>query len=309
MPTARVTAKGTPYTQTDFTPPGGELSLYGMPDGLVGAANVPTILYCHGATGAYNQFTTAGWDKFREAIIDAGWAWIESTGYSGTNWGNPQSIAGYKTAYNYAASNLISVGTLVVLGRSMGGLSGSYLALKDPDISPLVDGLLINSGVQDLYQMTFGPNGATDGTQTAVKNAYGLAADLSDFDAKTSAYDPMKFDTALYAGKKVFWTVGDVDTIVPPPLHGIAQRNRVGHNPAYSQFDVLVGGGHGSGPTGTYDRVLPMLAFLEFVQGKTKGRISQVKGRTSAGTRTVGAIYAHSGGARKAISLDKLATA
>lgn len=307
MPTARITAQGTTYTQTDFTPPGGELSLYGIADNRIDAANVPTILYCHGATGAYNQFTESRWDKFRDAIIDAGWAWIESTGYSGTNWGNPQSIAGYKAAYNHAAANFINVGTLVVLGRSMGGLSGSYLALKDPDIAPLVDGLIINSGVQDLYQMTFGPNGATDGTQTAVKAAYGLAADLSDFDAKTSAYDPMKFDAALYAGKKVFWTVGDKDAVVVPSLQGIKQRNRVAHNPAYSILDVLVDGGHGSGATGTYDRVTQMMSFLEIAQGKTKGRITQVKAKTSAGTRTIGGIYAFNGGKRKTIDISRLA--
>lgn len=304
--TARITASGAPYTQTDFTPPGGDLSLYGVADSRIGAENVPTILYCHGATGGYNQFTESRWTLFRDAIIDAGWAWIEGTGYSGTNWGNPQSIAAYKAAYNHAAANFIDVGALVILGRSMGGMAASSLALKDPDISPLVDGLIINSGVQDLYQMTFGPSGAADGTQSAVRNAYGLAVDLSDFDAKTAAYDPMKFDPAVYANKRVFWTVGDQDPIVVPTLQGIKQRDRVGRNPLYSDLDVLVGGTHGSGPSGTYDRVNQMMAFLDVVTGNVSGPVAAVQGGLGGASKPVGKIITQSGGSRSSINMAKL---
>lgn len=298
------TTAGTPFTVASFTPPGGHQSVYGIPDSRIGQAETPTILYCHGAEGAYNQFTESRWINFRYALMDAGWAFIEGSG-AGNNWGNQAGIDSYKTTYNHAAANYINVGKLVVLGRSMGGLAGTHLAVKDPDMAPLVDGLIVNSGVQNLYDIMRDPRGSGQVAGEAGRLAYGIAPDWSDYATKTAGYDPFLFDPALYSGKQVFWTVGDADPVVPGWVHGIAQRDRVSAQTAYSYLDVKVGGDHNSG-TGTYDQVTQMMAFLEVVQGKTPGKIVDVKANSGGSTLNVRQIVARSAGVRSNINQAKL---
>lgn len=256
MPT---TANGTSYTTYTFTTPGGDAALWAVGDRSATNADVPVVIYTHGNSGAYNQFAATGaFSGIRNWLIDNGWAWVESAGGGGSSWGNDAARRSYSEAFAHVKSS-ISVGDVVVLGRSMGGLVAYWLYLYEPAISAKAVGLIINSGTTDLVERVGPPPG-----DTSIREAFGLASDGSDWTAKLSGYDPMQYPVSAWVGKSVLQLYGTADDTVPPNIHGQAWLDKYAAACAVADRDVRVGGDH-STQNGSYLQTGAMSAFLQKV--------------------------------------------
>lgn len=252
------TPNGTVYSGTSFTNSVGEQCIYVVSDAVKTTADVPLVIYCHGAGGAYNQFLTLGaWAGIRNWLIDNGWAWVEGAGGGAQPWGNPASIASYRAAYDHVAS-VMDIGDVVPFGRSMGGLPAISLYLLDPVISGKSVGLVENSGVQNLAAAY-----ASGSWTSAMRTAYGASSDAT-FTANSEGSDPMTFAASLWNGKTVLQLVGDADTTVPPADHGYAMRTRYAGRPTNDLLDVRAGGDHSS-TNGSYLQTNAMVEFFSLV--------------------------------------------
>lgn len=269
MPT---TLNGTAYTVVTSTSTGYGTSVLIRPDSAVSATNVPTILYAHGAGGAYNQFATLpAWQGLRDWLLDNGCAIVEGGGgvtdvIGGQNWGNTGAREAYVAYLNWADS-LIDVGSVVPFGRSMGGLIAPWLYLQSSIASRCV-GLIMNSGV---CSMNYSVPPATanidkstigffDGTDHKLAAAYGV--EPSELVAASASHDPMNFAPSLWDGKKVLQLVGTADPTVPPHSRGAYPlRALYAGRPAVDLLDVRIGGTHLQ-DNGSYLQVAPMTAFL-----------------------------------------------
>jgi len=254
-----VTTNGTAWTTYSATV-GANTVRWGVANATAGAADIPTILYAHGSGGASNQFETlSAWLGLREWLLDNGWAWIESTGGGSKSWGNAAARTAYEEAYTHVAG-VIDVGTVVPLGRSMGGVVAQWLFTKSTVVAPVSGGAIINSGVQSLgawYEAGI--------DQAAVLAAYG-ATDSASFYAAITGYEALDFPATDWAGKKIIQLVGDSDTTVPAEDHGLAMRTHYAEQPTVDLLDVRVGGDHSAG-NGSYLEVDAMASFLNVVMG------------------------------------------
>ncbi|AEV51868.1 alpha/beta fold hydrolase [Prescottella equi] len=264
------TSSGTAYTVYTTTSTGYGTAAYAVADSRKNDADIPTILYSHGAGGAYNQFATlAAWAGLRDWIIDHGGAWVEGSGgltdtAGQNNWGNADARAAYVAYLEWAATK-IDIGPVVPLGRSMGGVVAPWLYLRSPIAAQCV-GLIVNSGVQTL---TYGTRDSVNGSlkptgqyfgQT-ILDAYG-AANYDEFVTKAADFDPMNFMPSLWDGKKVLQLVGTADTTVPRAIRG-ADPLRAIYSGLLSddRLDVRDGGDH-SQANGSYLQSAAMTAFL-----------------------------------------------
>jgi pimeloyl-ACP methyl ester carboxylesterase len=259
MPT---TTAGTAYTTFTATPVGGDQTRWAVADAVADDANVPLLVYCHGNSGAYNQFsTTPAWQGLREWIVDNGWAWVESDGGGGTSWGGPAARASYEAAATHVRG-ILDIGPIVVLGRSMGGLVAYWLYTQSSFAADCV-GLIISSGTTDLahrYAV------ADSGVKAEMRVAYGAANDGA-FATNSIGYDPMLFDLSAWDGTNVLQVIGTADTTVPPSDNGLAIRALWSGHPAIDRLDVREGGDH-SQTNGTYFQVPAMTTFLAEVSGR-----------------------------------------
>lgn len=264
---AAVTASGTPYTVTTASIPGSGTVLYAVADARAGDDDIPCLLYAHGRDGGYDQFfTLPAWGGQRDEIIDNGWAWIEGTGGPGTtsgqeNWGNNGARTAYVAYFNYVDA-ILSLGVLVILGRSMGGVIAAYLATRHPTMNDRASALILNSGVVNLAWA--GEPGSN--FSPAIWNAYG-ASDQAGYNAAIGDHDPMNFAASVWAGKKVLSLVGTADTTVPPASNGLALRAIYAGQPAIDALNIREGGDHSSA-NGSYQQVAAMTAFLLEVAGE-----------------------------------------
>lgn len=298
MPT---TPNGTAYTWHDFTPAGGDLSRYAAPDNSNGPIDL--ILFCHGAGGLYDQFSSSVFTGLRNRIIDAGWGYVESYGH-GDNWGSPQGMTDYRLAYEYAEAQLGGVRNLVVLGRSMGGLVASSLYVHDPVISQKASGLIVNSGTQDLVYR-YSVAGSTQ--KAEFRAQYGVSTE-AEWLAMAPAYDPMQFPLGDWAGRKVMQLVGDMDDGVPPAMHGLAMRARVHKTLSRSVLDVRYGGDH-SAANGSYLQVEPMFQFIQQVTGRARNPVSGVYANHGGTHKTVQQILILKDGAPTPVDMARLGQA
>ena len=282
------TAAGTAYTITTTTSTGYGTCLLMVADAHAADANIPTIVYMHGAGGAYNQFaSTAAWKPFLDHLIDQGFAVIEGGGgitdsAGAQNWANANARLEY-VAYVLWAAGIIDIGPIVPFGRSMGGPLSVWMYLLSSIASQCV-GLIVSSGVQTfsygtLSSVILNPDLPPDHPDqanyparqdnrpsahyfgSAFQNAYGVS---STADAITASHDhdPMNFDPTLWDGKKVLQLVGTDDHVVPPQTRGAYPlRSLYAGRPGIDLLDTKVDGTHDT-ITGSYDRVAPMTSFL-----------------------------------------------
>lgn len=257
MPT---TPNGTLYTVGTLSDPVAGTVVYGYPDGH--APDMVTLLYAHGAGGAANQFAAlAAWTGLRNALIDAGAGWIESTGGGDRSWGNDAARAAYVRAHEMVAA-IIDLGQIIVLGRSMGGLVAQWLYTQSN--IPNMVGLIINSGVQDIVAY-YDDN--TDTGRGQMRAAWG-ATDSATFYAAVAGKNPVEWDPSLWAGKHVHQLVGSLDTTVPPTRHAYPMRARYAGQPETDVLTVRQGGDHGQ-TNGAYLEVDAMMQFIGSVADLT----------------------------------------
>lgn len=256
-----VTPNGTPWTSFSATV-AGQVVRWAVADAVASTADIPTILYAHGAGGGSNQFETLGaWAGMRNWLIDNGWAWVESQGGGAQPWGNQASRDAYESALTHV-SGLLDIGAVVPLGRSMGGLVTYWLATQSTIVAPRAVGFIINSGTTDLAATYARPERVD-----AVEAAYGFTGS-GGYAAATAGFDPMLFPLSTWDGVKVLQLWGDADDTVPAVDHAIAIRTRWAGRPTLDAYDIRAGGDH-SATNGSYLQVAAMSDFLLEVTGQT----------------------------------------
>jgi pimeloyl-ACP methyl ester carboxylesterase len=291
------TSTGTVYTRHDFTPAGGDLSRYAVADAVAGKADIPTVLYCHGNGGGYNQFSASQWTQLRDTLFDTGWAYIEGTGGGLSSWGNDAARTSYEKAFQHV-DGILDIGPVVILARSMGGIIGSWLGTQSPVIAPRCAGMIFNSATQD-----FGYRWSTY-QDPDVMTAYGMT-NPAQFATATAGRDPMLFPLSVWEGRSALWIVGSADATVPAERHGIAMHDRAGSVMTRADLHVVLGAGHESGVGGTYDEVPAMMAFLNHVAALTTppvtGRRQVLLDQLRVGGQPVSAMYVNVGGVRRPV--------
>jgi len=274
MPT---TSGGVAYTtQTiDLGDPHGVMHIT-VADSHHGDTDVPTILYAHGAGGASDQFVTLpAWNGLRDWLLGAGWAIVEGIGGSvvgGQNWGNPAAQAAYP-AYLARARTILDVGTVVLLGRSMGGLITSWLYKNDT--TGQFAGWINNSGVSTSFVGTrSGPKDLSNASgwyfSPTIFNSWGVSnIDQLETAMRAGGMIPEEWDPTVWAGKNILCCYGDADTAVPWSTRGAGPMRTIwAGQPAIDRAALKPGGDH-SGTGGSYLQVEDMVAFLLEITGGT----------------------------------------
>jgi pimeloyl-ACP methyl ester carboxylesterase len=227
MPT---TANGTAYTTYTASLPGHGTVVWTIGDAFVGMLDRPTILYAHGSGGAPDQWATLAQAKdIRDAWIDGGGLVIEGGGGTtdaagAQNWGNAAARSAYVAYLAYVAGT-ISVGDLVVVGRSMGGLVAAWLATQS-SIAGDVAGFISMSGVETMLV------GSADNTAPVIEKntvrhfgstmwaAYGQTTYAGAAAAVEGTYSPEDWDPTVWDGTSILALWGDNDTSVPWDTRG-----------------------------------------------------------------------------------------
>lgn len=247
------TRNGTPYTSVTFEA-AGELSIFAVANSVAANSAIPTLLYAHGNTGLHDQFTHGPmWQKLRDALIDEGWAYVESAGGGPSSWGNQQSRDAYEAAISQV-DGMLDIGAIAVLGRSMGGLVGAWIATQSTLVAHRCVGIIFNSAVTDLKSKLW---------HDLIAEAHG-AEDEGEFAALTAPYDPMQFPLSVWEGRNAQWLVGTADALVPPAVNGVALRDHVAEKLNLAEIVVVEGANH-SAAAGTYNEVDTMMGFLRRV--------------------------------------------
>lgn len=238
MPT---TAAGNDYTITPFTSSYGEPCRRGTPNPLV--LGTPLVVFCHGnpgrtTPGSADTYVSTWLTGLREAIVDAGYAYVEGRG-AGANWGNAAGRAAYEAmATDYRA--VWNFKHIVVVGQSMGALVGHWLASRSTVISPACAGFISLSGTANLSDR-YSTAGASD--KQALLEAYG-ATDEADFRTKAASHDPLLLPTADWRGRSAQQQYDTSDAVVPPSVNAIPWRDRYRSTLATFREVTTTGEGH-----------------------------------------------------------------
>jgi pimeloyl-ACP methyl ester carboxylesterase len=243
MPT---TPNGTPYTVTTFTSSAGETCRRGIADPAADDVNLPLVLFCHGnpgvdVTSADQQFTQ-GYTTQRNWLMDNGWGYVEGHG-AGANWGNQASRSAYRAMYVDTLA-VWDVGWNVIIGRSMGGLVGAYLAARDPLISRRCRGFVHLSATADLTNR-YSTASASD--KAALLTAYS-APDPSALAWAVKDHDPLLVPPAFWTGRNAIVQYDTGDVSVPPAVNAIPWFDRFAPQLAIGRTTVTTGGDHNSTP-------------------------------------------------------------
>lgn len=157
----------------------------------------------------------AGGDAFQQAHMAAaansiGYAFATSNMH-GNSYGSPSALADAIGVYRHAL-NLAPISGVVLWGNSMGG-TGALNALATgafPD--PL--GIYLTDPVVSLRHRF------DNGRAAQIITAYGLAADGSDYAAKTAGYDPNLRPATDFYGVPISIVASSADATVPLIEHG-----------------------------------------------------------------------------------------
>jgi pimeloyl-ACP methyl ester carboxylesterase len=259
MPT---TPNGTAYTVYPFTSSAGESCRRAIADTAFDDENVPLVIFCHGnpgtdVTSADQQFTQ-GYTTQRNWMLDNGWGYVEGHG-AGANWGNQDARAAYRAMYDDTLA-VWDVGWNVVIGRSMGGLVGAYLASRDPKISRRCRGFVHLSATADLTNRY---STASTSDKAALLTAYD-APDESSLMWAVRDHDPLLVDPAAWYGRRAIVQYDTGDASVPPAINALPWIDRFGSQLALLRITETTGGDHNSTPNSP-THAAATIAFLQEV--------------------------------------------
>ncbi|OZE35586.1 MULTISPECIES: alpha/beta fold hydrolase [unclassified Rhodococcus (in: high G+C Gram-positive bacteria)] len=307
MPT---TPNGTVYTSTSYTTSAGEPGIYVVGNAAKLAASVPLALVCHGNPGsdpasADGQFSNgSGYAALRNWLIDNGWAFAECRG-AGANWGNAAGRAAYRALFD-DVSALMSVGPVVVVGRSMGGLVGAYLASREPAIAPKCIGFVCLSGTLDLANRY----AIATGTDLANLNAAYGVTNSTEFAAISDEYDPMKVATSVWSGRKAIQQYATGDGTVPPNTNAIVWRDKYGAQLTVNSVQITDGGDHNSSTGQDAAQSAATIAFLDAIWDPavdaSRRVVSAVKILRDGVLTPVIGVYVMDNGIRKQVPLSTI---
>lgn len=197
----------------------------------------PVVLYHHQSiTGNQN----VPWSESRarpvtNALLNAGYI-VAAANDGGDRWGNQASLDNYHDLYKYVRANF-STGPLFLLGVSMGFMP-VLNALVRRDL-PTPAAVASIGGVADLDTLF-----VNNSSQYAagIRFAYGIAADGSNYEAKTAGYNPMDRAGDEFRGVPMRFYTSAGDGAVPRATNADAMSAKVA---PYSPEEAVVAGGGG----------------------------------------------------------------
>lgn len=175
----------------------------------VHAMGEPSVDYC--ATDPRQRPVTS-------ALLAAGYIVAASTA-AGDNWGNQAALDAYAALHTAIANLGYTVDKTIVLGVSMGGVPA--LLAYAGSILPRIAGFVGICPATNLGQAWL--NGALT---TAIRDAYGIAVDGSDYASKTAGHDPMLLAASAWNGKRLLMFASPDDTTIPKASHADALAAR-----------------------------------------------------------------------------------
>jgi pimeloyl-ACP methyl ester carboxylesterase len=267
------TPNGTAYTLFNTNVGSYGECYYGVPNSLIAASNIPTVLYAHGANGSSSDLSTATrWALLRNWLADNGWAWIEGIG-GGNSWGNDIAQAAYPAYLDYVETQL-DIGIVVVMGRSMGGLISAWLYAMSP-IKERFSGWINNSAVSTIFTGDHDPAAASIDKPsarwfTSMWDAYGVSSfDEMVLNADAIANAPENWLSSVWTDLNILSMYGDADTSVPWNTRGAGPLATIWEGlPTIDNIDIRVGGDHTS-TNGSNLQIDAMATFLSTIIGET----------------------------------------
>ena len=168
-----------------------------IPPTYSGAAT-SVVYYCHGAGETARDLTG---DPNHTGIIagmmQAGYI-VAASDAAGDNWGNAAGQAAMVALDGYVTTNF-NVTKSAILGESMGGLCGLSLIAAGTIANCLgFYGIYPVCSLSTLFASNAGP------FSPAIRTAYGIAANGSDYSSKTSGFDPLLVSAASFATRLRF---------------------------------------------------------------------------------------------------------
>lgn len=209
-----------------------------IPKGYDSRKPSPIIIYCHGQGDTEDHILPAtrptAVGPVIKALVDAGYLVVASDFAGPINWGYPAAVAAFEDLYRHLRDKwpLAPIG---VLANSMGStVSLNTIARRK------VPGITCWYGIQPACNLAAAYAGAFT---SVIKTAYGIAADGSDYAAKTAGYDPMTREGWEFRGLPMRVVASPADTAVPKAQHADVLVAKV--QPYAQAISMLVvSGGH-----------------------------------------------------------------
>lgn len=170
------------------------------------------------------------------AVCDAGLIFASASdgGLSADRYGSPLSLSNYLALYKHVR-DLYPVRNLFLIGASGGGVPAMN-ALSHPGF-PTPAGVVMISPATDLAAVY-----ALDPLYAGlIRSSYGIAADGSDYAARTATYDPALRDGADFRGVPTQWFTSNADTVVPRGTHVTPMVNKLAPYAAETSVEVQTG--------------------------------------------------------------------
>ena len=169
----------------------------------------PLILYAHGAGQDADSIVTDPLSRDFFQFLKASGCIVASADLDGDNWGNQRALEDYVAMYRYVRAHY-TIGPVIIAGQSMGGLV-ALLGLADPRIEDVAGAFL----VYPVCDLDCAWSGDTGPFAPAIRRAYGIAEDGSNYAAKTAGHRPLELPGNAFRGVPV-WVCGSAsDRAVP----------------------------------------------------------------------------------------------
>ncbi|EPV7992403.1 hypothetical protein N8V39_19980 [Enterobacter hormaechei subsp. steigerwaltii] len=170
----------------------------------------PAVMLFHGdGTNERSWATNANYDKISKAFVASGFIVI-SAAVSGdyNTWGNTLAQSAYYSAYRYLVLNY-NISAFSVFANSMGGIEFfNTLASENFGVPCCFVGTSPTANLKSCYN--------SPALTASIKEAYNIANDGSDYEAKTSGFDPVLKRPDEFLGIPQLWLTASDDTLVLP---------------------------------------------------------------------------------------------
>lgn len=169
-------------------------------------------------------------------LLSDGYLLSESTA-ANNNWGNQAALDAYEAVLAYVNANY-SPTKWAIFSQSMGGLTGLQMASARPV------NLVAWFGIYPVCNLAnmFGNNAGT--YASAIRSAYGIEANGSDYSSLTSGHDPALYSGTLYARLPMRFWASYSDTVVGRTANSDSMQTLVAGSLAESTI-VTCTGDHG----------------------------------------------------------------
>lgn len=200
--------------------------------------SVAICFHGHGSSEtAWSGGSDTNYPLIQRALTNAGYIVVScSYNNSYTTWGNGTSTNAYYQAYRFVRDNYAIAG-VVIFANSMGGIE-SLNAIAENKI-PCV-AWAGTSATYDLQNNFDNPL-----FKDAIKDAYGIAADYSDYASKTAGRDPALKDASAFRGLPMWMAAASDDTYVSKTNNVDALYSKVSNVSMEAVKVDVASGGHG----------------------------------------------------------------